>query len=174
MEVAGQPLSYLRYCCVCLLIVVSNTYYVLFLLCFSSSCVAYFASFSGFTRSSLPFQYSLTFICPVSCVPYVASYSGLSILSLPFRYSLTFNKLWPQMDLGKICSLIMSKEEQELEWIAQYKTHKAFSYFMSGFVDVKTCKRSILQSIKYKITPSQSVRNEPYDAWNVVSNYVKI
>jgi hypothetical protein len=59
------------------------------------------------------------------------------------------------MDLGKICSLIMSKEEQELEFIGQYKTHKAFSYFMSGFVDVvKTCKRSILQSIQYKITPS--------------------
>jgi hypothetical protein len=59
------------------------------------------------------------------------------------------------MDLGKICSLIMSKEEQELECIAQYKTHKALSYFMSGFVDVvKTCKRNILQSIQYKITPS--------------------
>jgi hypothetical protein len=105
--------------------------------------------------SPLPFQYSLAFICPVSCVPYFASFSGLSILSLPFRYSLTFNKFWPQMDLGKICSLIMSKEEQELEFIGQYKTHKAFSYFMSGFVDVvKTCKRSILQSIQYKITPS--------------------
>ena len=79
------------------------------------------------------------------------------------------------MDLGKICSLIMSKKEQELEFIGQYKTRKVFSYFMSGFVDVvKTCKRSILQSIKSKITPSQSVRNEPHDAWNVDSNDVKI
>ena len=32
--------------CVCLRVVVSNTYYVVFLLCFSS-CVPYFASFSG-------------------------------------------------------------------------------------------------------------------------------
>ena len=149
MKVTGQPLSYLRCFCVCLLIVVSNTYCVVFLLCFSSSSVTYFASFSGFTMSSLPFQYSLTFICPVSCIPYFASFSGLSILSLPFRYSITFNKFWPQMDLGKICSLIMSKEKQELECIGQYKIHKAFSYFMSGFVDVvKTCKRSILQSIQ--------------------------
>ena len=33
--------------CVCLRIVVSNTYCVAFLLCFSSSCVLYVASFSG-------------------------------------------------------------------------------------------------------------------------------
>jgi len=43
----------------------------------------------------------------------------------------------------------MSKEEQELEFIGQYKTHKAFSYFTLRFVDVvKICKRSIVQSIK--------------------------
>ena len=49
--------------CVCLSIVVSNTYCVVFLICFSSSC---------------------------SCVPYVASFSGLSIFLLPLWYSLTF------------------------------------------------------------------------------------
>ena len=35
--------------CVCLCIVVSNAYCVVFLLCFSSSCVPYVASFSGFS-----------------------------------------------------------------------------------------------------------------------------
>jgi hypothetical protein len=33
--------------CVCLLIVVSNPYYVVFLFCFSSYCVPYVANFSG-------------------------------------------------------------------------------------------------------------------------------
>ena len=37
-------MSYLRYLC----IVVSNTYCVVFLFCFSSSCGSYVASFSGF------------------------------------------------------------------------------------------------------------------------------
>ena len=41
----GSCLIYVM--CVCLHIVVSNTYYVVFLFCFSSSCVPYFASFSG-------------------------------------------------------------------------------------------------------------------------------
>jgi hypothetical protein len=35
--------------CVCLLIVVSNTYWVAVLFCFSSSSVPYVASFSGFS-----------------------------------------------------------------------------------------------------------------------------
>jgi hypothetical protein len=43
--------------CVCLHIVVFNTYCVVFLFCFPSSCIAYVASFSG-----LPLLYSLTFI----------------------------------------------------------------------------------------------------------------
>ena len=37
---------------------------------------------------SLPFRYSLTFICPVSCPPKVVS--GLSFFLLPLRYSLRF------------------------------------------------------------------------------------
>jgi hypothetical protein len=41
--------------CVCLGIVVSNTYCVVFLLCFSSSYVAYVASFSGLSIYDGPF-----------------------------------------------------------------------------------------------------------------------
>jgi type III secretory pathway component EscS len=47
-DVKGQILIkriYLMYVCLC--IVVSNTYCVVILLCFSSSCVPYVASFSG-------------------------------------------------------------------------------------------------------------------------------
>jgi hypothetical protein len=52
-------MSYLHY--ICLRIVVSNTYYVVFLLCVSSSCVPYIASFSGL-NFWLALRYSLTFI----------------------------------------------------------------------------------------------------------------
>ena len=76
--------------CVCLRIVVSNTYCVVFLIYLSSSCVPYVSSFSGLSIFWLPLRHSLTFTCPVSCVPYVASFSGLSIFWLPLRHSLTF------------------------------------------------------------------------------------
>jgi len=36
-------------------VVVSNTYRVMFLLCFSSSCVPYVASFSGLSIFDCPF-----------------------------------------------------------------------------------------------------------------------
>jgi len=41
--------------CVCLHILVSNTHCVVFLFCFSSSCVSYVASFSGLSIFDLPF-----------------------------------------------------------------------------------------------------------------------
>ena len=41
--------------CGCLRIVMSNTYCVVFLLCFSSSCVPYVASFSGLSFFYCPF-----------------------------------------------------------------------------------------------------------------------
>jgi len=45
-DFVGELMSYLRYG-VCLCIVMSNTYHVVFLFCFSLSCVPYVASFSG-------------------------------------------------------------------------------------------------------------------------------
>jgi hypothetical protein len=42
--------------CVCLRIVVSKTYFVVFLFCFSSSCVPYVASFSGLSILDCPFS----------------------------------------------------------------------------------------------------------------------
>ena len=41
--------------CVCLCIVVSNTYCVVFLFCFSSSCISYATSFSGLSIFDCPF-----------------------------------------------------------------------------------------------------------------------
>jgi len=48
--------------CVCLCIVVSTTYCVVFLFYFSSSCVPGVASFSGLPFFWLPLEYSITFI----------------------------------------------------------------------------------------------------------------
>ena len=42
--------------CVCLCIVVSNTYHVVLLVCFSLSCVPYVASFSGLSICDCPFD----------------------------------------------------------------------------------------------------------------------
>jgi hypothetical protein len=58
---------------VCLPIVVSSAYCVVFLFCFSSSFIPYVASFSV-----LLFCFSSSFI------PYVASFSGLSFCACPF------------------------------------------------------------------------------------------
>jgi hypothetical protein len=48
--------------CVCLCIVVPNTYCVVFLFCFFSSCVPYVFSFSGLSIFFISLRYSLTFI----------------------------------------------------------------------------------------------------------------
>ena len=85
--------SEFRVICVCLGIVLSNTYCVVFLLCFSSSCVPYVAGFSVlfFVLCTLCYQFLCSFLrlvylmLPVSlffsssCVPYVASFSRLLI-----------------------------------------------------------------------------------------------
>ena len=62
----GGLMSYLRYFCVYVSIVVSNTYCVPYLFSCSSSCVLYLASFSGLSFFDCTFRYSLTLICSVS------------------------------------------------------------------------------------------------------------
>jgi uncharacterized membrane protein len=49
-------MSYLRYLCFHLRIVVSNTYCVVFLLCFYLSCVSNVASISGLSIFDFPFD----------------------------------------------------------------------------------------------------------------------
>ena len=54
---------FILFVCVCLHILLSNTYCTGFLFCFSSSCVTCVASFSGLSiHSWLSLRYSLTFI----------------------------------------------------------------------------------------------------------------
>ena len=58
--------------CVCLRIVVSNTYCVVFLLCLSSSCVPRVARFSGMSILDYPFVLPGSLDCPFFITPSVS------------------------------------------------------------------------------------------------------
>ena len=53
--VVQEGLCLIYVICVCLCIVMSNKYCVVFLFCLSSSCVPYIASFSGLSIFDYPF-----------------------------------------------------------------------------------------------------------------------
>ena len=75
---------------------------------------------------------------------------------------------WPRIDLGKIFSFIMESKNQEMEFIGKYKTHKAYSYYQSGFVDTifsYNLNQENVIILKTKVTPSMSIRNEPHEVW---------
>jgi hypothetical protein len=112
--------------CVCLHIVVSNTYCVVFMFCFSSSCVPYAASFSAWLSSHCftceAFHFALVTNMLIShqwgtdrmlittngtysgsfCVPYAASFSALSIFNCPFliAFSLFSNVYTIHIEMG--------------------------------------------------------------------------
>ena len=75
--------------CVCLRIVVSNTYYVVFLFCFSSSCVPYVASLVGLPifdcpppSTVKPNDYLHTCIQQIFCIAIFAKYKIMYINQL--------------------------------------------------------------------------------------------
>ena len=76
-------MPYLRYLCLVAHSGIQH-YCVVFLLNLPSSCVlcTLCCQFLWIVHFSLPFRYSLTFMCTslIVCVPYFASFSGLSIL----------------------------------------------------------------------------------------------
>ena len=75
---------------------------------------------------------------------------------------------WPSVDLGKLFNYIIGKKEFDLEYIGKYKDKKAYSYWKSNFVDTVWFAQSKVINIcfvKSKVTPSQSVRDEPRDVW---------
>ena len=43
---------------------------------------------------------------------------------------------WPHLDDGKVSSYILRVKAVDIEYIGKYKDEKAYSYWMSGFVDV--------------------------------------
>ena len=77
---------------------------------------------------------------------------------------------WPELDLGKVFSFILSHKEHDSEYVGKYKLCKAYSYFASGFVGTvysynDTYNICVLST---KVTPSQKVRDVPRDVWAAI------
>ena len=69
--------------CVCLCIVMSNTYCVVFLFCFSSSCVHYVVSFSGISICYCPSVFSYVYLLElIQNVKFVVSFSDMYLSDL--------------------------------------------------------------------------------------------
>ena len=82
---------------------------------------------------------------------------------------------WPRLDLGKIFSFLVENRDQEVEFVGKYKTHKAYSYFGSGFVDtIYVLKQGNVSILKSKVTPSMSVRNCPHEVWVAIEHDTSI
>ena len=76
---------------------------------------------------------------------------------------------WPQLDDGKLFSYILKVKAVDVDYIGKYKEEKAYSYWMSGFVDtvyVAECPTdATLTFLKCNVCPSQRIRNDPRKAW---------
>ena len=76
---------------------------------------------------------------------------------------------WPKLDDGKLFSYILKVKAVDVDYIGKYKDEKAYSYWMSGFVDtvfVASCpKDSTLIFLKGNVCPSQRIREDPHKVW---------
>ena len=76
---------------------------------------------------------------------------------------------WPPLDLGKLFEYILENREFGNDYIGKYKTKKAFSYYKSGFVGTIESAVNMHQDgfviLRTKVTPSQSVRDQPRELW---------
>ena len=67
-------------------------------------------------------------------------------------------------DTDQIFSFVLSRKEQDMDFVVHYKTQKAYSYYQSGFVDTIYC--TSLNGTKVgtsRVSPSQTIRNEAHD-----------
>lgn len=78
-------------------------------------------------------------------------------------------KAWPEVDDGKLFSYILRTKAVDVEYIGKYKDQKAYSYWMSGFVDTVLftkcpidCKHVFLKGC---VSPSQKIRDDPHKVW---------
>ena len=77
-------------------------------------------------------------------------------------------KAWPEVDDGKLFSYILRTKAVDVEYIGKYKDQKAYSYWMSGFVDTVLftkcpidCKHVFLKAVchhhkKFAMTHTRS------------------
>lgn len=76
---------------------------------------------------------------------------------------------WPEIDDGKLFSYILRVKAVDVDYIGKYKDQKAYSYWMSGFVDTvyaaKCPSDRTLTFLKGKVCPSQRLRDDPHKVW---------
>ena len=74
---------------------------------------------------------------------------------------------WPQIDDGMLFSYILKVKAVDVEYIGKYKDQKAYSYWLSGFVDTvyhASCNNNIL-FLKANVSPSQKLNDDPHQVW---------
>jgi hypothetical protein len=75
-------------------------------------------------------------------------------------------KNWPTVDLGQIFSFVLSRKEQDMDFVVHYKTQKAYSYYQSGFVDtIYFTSLNGTKVVNSRVSSSQSIRIEAHDVW---------
>ena len=76
---------------------------------------------------------------------------------------------WPKIDDGKLFSYILRVKAVDVDYIGKYKDQKAYSYWMSGFVDTvfvaKCPSDSKFTFLKCNVSPSQRLRDDSHQVW---------
>ena len=76
---------------------------------------------------------------------------------------------WPEIVDGKLFSYILRVKAVDVVYIGVYKDQKAYSYWMSGFVDTvylaKCPVNNELTFLKGNVCPSQRIRDDPHEVW---------
>ena len=76
---------------------------------------------------------------------------------------------WPKIDDGKLFSYILRVKAVDVEYIGKYKDQKAYSYWMSGFVDTAYVAKCPLDRrftyLKGNVSPSQKLNEDPHRVW---------
>lgn len=75
-------------------------------------------------------------------------------------------KEWPQIDDGMLFSYILRVKAVDVEYIGKYKDQKAYSYWLSGFVD--TVYHAVHNNFVFlggNVSPSQRLNEDPHKVW---------
>ena len=75
---------------------------------------------------------------------------------------------WPEVDDGVLFSYILGVKAVDTDYIGKYKDEKAYSYWMSGFVDALLVSKDNADGFTYLkgiVCPSQRVRSEEHRVW---------
>ena len=77
-------------------------------------------------------------------------------------------KQWPEVDDGKLFSYILRTKAVDAEYIGKYKGQKAYSYWMSGFVDTvlfTKCPVDNKHVFLKGCVSRQKIRDDPHKVW---------